>query len=141
MSHVIKEIKINCTQSIDTLNRNSNCNFQNLDIVIEDDYEIYNIPENYHFYKAIDTSHRLILNFNDPRNKYKNKPTWLSDLRTAYIYYNVFINKNKRSKTECDIFAYKLTKILKLFNLLSLNNLKKYMIEYITILNKSGMKL
>lgn len=125
MSHIVKQIKINCTNTIDYLNRNSNCNFQNLDIVIEDDYEFYNIPENYHFYKAIDTNHQTILEFNDARNIYRKNPTWLSDLRTAYIYYNTYINQGKISKTNCDIFAFKPTRVLKLFNLLSSTNLKK----------------
>jgi hypothetical protein len=137
MSHIIKQIKINCTNEINYLNRNSNCNFQNLDIVIEDDYEIYCIPDNYHFYRAIDTNNKTILDFNDTKNKYKNNPTWLSDLRTAYIYYNTFINQNKKSKSECDIFVFKPTRVLKLFNLLSTKNLKKlYDNIYIDIDNK-----
>jgi hypothetical protein len=125
MSHIVKQIKINCTQPNDILNRNSNCNFQNLNIEMNDDYEIYNIPENYHFYKAIDNKHQNVLEYSNIGNIYRNNPTWLSDLRTAFIYYNTYINQGKKSKSECDIFAFKPTRVLKLFNLLSTNNLKK----------------
>jgi hypothetical protein len=106
MSHIVKQIKINCTQPNDIFNRNSNCNFQNLNIVMEDDYEIYNIPENYHFYKAIDNEHQNILEYSDIRNIYRNFPTWLSDLRTAFIYYNIYISIKVKNQNLNVIFLH-----------------------------------
>lgn len=113
------QIKINCLESYDSTNRKSNCNFQILNTVFENNIEYYKIPINNFFYKAIDKKQFEVLDFNDSKNTFKNIPIWLGDLKTANIYHTIFKEINKYS----NIYAFTTIKELKLINLLSNNNI------------------
>jgi hypothetical protein len=117
----IIKIKISCSESYDFTNRKSNCNFQILDIICEDNIEYYSIPISSHFYKAINKINEEVLDYNDKNNPYKNIPTWIGDLRTANIYHTLFKNIGSKS----NIYAFRTIKELKLINLLSKNNIFK----------------
>ncbi len=82
-----------------------------------DNIEYYFFNAQNYFYKGIDKP--SILDFNDPAIFFKNKPSWMSDLRTANMYVEHFNRKGRPS----NIYVFKTLKSLKLFNLLSTHNI------------------
>ena len=134
MSTII-DISIDCLNNIPDGGNNidPNCNFQINPIFKDsDNIEYYLLDNPNYFYKGIDKT--SILEFNDPNNPYKNKPSWMSDLSTAYHYVNFFTIK--KQKPYANIYVFKTIKSLKLFNLLSINNIKILYNKILTKINE-----